>query len=182
MKTQPSIALNTTARSAIVATFAKAYDAAENSASHVHTVCETAQRYLKGAEVSKEDADAIIKDVANARGWKGDSLRARGSEVRVVLRAYPQLPETIDAYKAKTKSCTWHGALKLARLLNKCEGNVRKAVAQALETRNAAPVSPQGRAAGALKAWYKEARSDKKTAILKAAELLGLKLGIKLDA
>lgn len=182
MKTETST-LNATARSAIVSSFVRSYDAAENTGSHVTQVCEVAQRFLKGAEVSKDDADSIIKDIANARGWKADTLRARGSEVRVVLRAYPQLPEATEAFKAKVKACTWHQSLKLARLLNKNDGDVRKAVNMALETRAQSPGStPQGRTAGALKAWYKAAKSDKRTKILEAAGLLGLKLGVKLDA
>lgn len=181
MKTE--ITLNSMARSAIVSSFVKSYDATENTGSHVHTVCDVARRFLKGAEVSKDDADAIVKDVASARGWKGESLRARGSEVRVVLRAYPALPEAMESFKAKSKSCTWHAGLKLARLLNKNEGNVRKAVSMALETRGqSAGSTPQGRTAGALKAWYKTAKSDKRGKILEAAGLLGLKLGVKLDA
>lgn len=179
--TKQTTTLNSTARSAIVATFCSAMTAAENTGSHVTQVCETAQRFLKGTEVSKDDQDAIIKDIGTARGWKGDTLRARGSEVRVILRAYAQLPEAVESYKAKAKGCTWHNAMKLARLINKHE-KVSKAVALALEQKTAAPVSPQGRVAGGLKAWYKQAKGDKRASILQAAALLGLKLGIKLDA
>lgn len=179
------LVLNATARSAIVHSFVQSYDAAENTGSHVTHVCDTARRFLKGDPVSKDDADAIIKDVANKRGWKGDTLRARSSEVRIVLRAYAKLPEAMESLKAKVKSCTWHAGLKLARALNgKAEGNIAKAVRMVAEAgaNSGAKMHPTQRAAGALKAWYKVAKGEKRAVILQAAALMGLKLGIKLDA
>jgi hypothetical protein len=59
---------------------------------------------------------------------------------------------------------------------------VPKAIRAAFEKSEGHKGTPEGRAAGALKAWFKVARGAKKQAILEAASTLGLKLGVKLDA
>lgn len=174
--------LNSTARSAIVATFCNALDTAENTGSLVTQVCDVANKYLRGADITKDDSDEIISDMARARNWKDNVLRARSSEVRVVLRAYSVLGEAIQTYTRRAKKCDWHTSMKLARRINAGD-SIKQAVAAAFTKAEQSPKStPQGRTAGALKAWYKDARADKREAILKAAELLGLRLGVKLDA
>ncbi len=131
--------------------------------------------------MADEDRDAIKDDIAKARGWKGDSIKARTSEVNVVLKAYASLPEAIEAFKAKSPKCQWHDSMKLARLINK-GATIKDAVKQALTKKEGASSTVSGRTAGALKAWYKEANASKREAIIKAAELLNIKLGVKLDA
>jgi hypothetical protein len=182
--TTQSNTLSTTARSAIVSTFVHALTTAENTGNLVTQVCETANKYLKGAEISDADMSSIGHDIAKARNWKGPAARSRLSEVRVVLRASSTLPEAIKAYASKASKCDWHTSMKLARCLNRGE-SVKTAVSSAFvsnTTKQTSKSTPQGRTAGALKSWFKLAKGDKKTAILKAAEILGLKLGVKLDA
>lgn len=172
--------LSTTARSAIVSSFVDALAANESTGSLVTQVCDVSNKYLKGAEMGEEDRAAITNDIAKARGWKGPSLKSRVSEVNVVLKAYATLPEAIKAFAAKSPKCQWHDSMKLARRINKGD-SVKQAVAFALKKGSGASVPVSGRVASALKAWFNE-EPRKQEAILKAAELLGLKLSVKLDA
>ena len=174
--------LSLSARNAVAAAFCNAFDTAENTGSVVTQVCNVAHKYLHGAPIEKDDADSVINMIAKQRGWKGPALKSRSSEVRTVLAAYHELPKAVSAYHEKASKCDWHTALRLARFLKRGE-SVKGAVTQAFNTQTqSAKSTPQGRTAGALKAWYKEARSDKREQILKAANLLGIKLGVKLDA
>lgn len=176
--------LSLSARNAIASAFCSALDTQENTGSLVTQVCNVANKYLSGSEIAKEDSDHICNTISKQRGWKGAAIKTRCSEVRTVLRASVELPKAIHAYSEKAKKCDWHTGIKLARLLNKGE-SVTRAVSQAFNTQSAsdaARVSPQGRCAGALKAWFKIAKGDKRDQILKAAAILNIKLGVKLDA
>jgi hypothetical protein len=175
------LTLSTTARSAIVASYVDALSANESTGSLVTQVCDVARKYTKGADIAEEDRSAIVADISKARGWKGKSAKSRCSEVNVVLRAHASLPEAIEAYRAKAKSVQWHDSMKLARRINAGDSITQAVKAAFVSGGSGAKVSPSGRTAGALKAWYK-AEPRKREAILKAAELLNIKLGIKLDA
>ena len=177
---QLDAALSATARSAIVAAYIDALSANESTGSLVTQVCDVARKYTKGEAFSDDARTAIVADIAKARGWKGPSLKSRASEVNVVLKAHAQLPEAIDAFRTKAKRVQWHDSMKLARRLNAGD-SIAAAVRAAFTKSEGSKVSPSGRTAGALKAGYK-AEPRKRDAILKAAELLNLKLGIKLDA
>lgn len=172
--------LTATARSAIVSSFVDALATNESTGSLVTQVCDVARKYTKGADISDEDRSAIVSDIAKARGWGKNVLKQRASEVNVVLKAHASLPEAIDAFRTKAKRCQWHDSMKLARRLNAGD-SISAAVRAAFTTKPGGDVSPSGRAAGALKAWFK-AEPRKQKAILEAAALLGLKLGVKLDA
>ena len=173
--------LTATARSAIVSSFVDALSANESTGSLVTQVCDVARKYTKGADIADDDRSAIVSDIAKARGWKGKSAKSRCSEVNVVLRAHASLPEAIDAYRSRAKRCQWHDSMKLARRLNAGD-SIAAAVKAAFATGSqSAKSTPSGRTAGALKAWFK-AEPRKQKAILEAAALLGLKLGVKLDA
>jgi hypothetical protein len=174
--------LSATARSAIASSFVQALNANENSGSLVTHVCETAHRYLKGQPFDDTDMQATILDISRAKGWKGASLKSRCSEVRVVLKCYATLPDAVSAFRAKANGVQWHDAMKMARKLNAGE-SVPKAVRAAFESKGVQPKgTPEGRVAGALKGWFKVATGKKRTAILEAAAILGIKLGVKLDA
>jgi len=173
--------LSTTARSAIVASFVEALAANESTGSLVTQVCNVANKYSKGEALSDEDRSAIVSDIAKARGWKPASAKVRISECNAVLKAAPTLPEAIDAFRERSKGrCQWHDGMKLARRLNAGD-SITAAVKAAFTTKPGADVSPSGRVAGALKAWFK-AEPRKQKAILEAAALLNIKLGVKLDA
>ena len=172
--------LSTSARSAIVSAFVAALNTAENTGGLVHTVCEVVSRATKGATLSDADAKAIVTDIASAKGWKGASAAARMSEVRIVLRASDKLPEAIELFRKRAKGCTWHNSMKLARGLAKGK-SITQCVKAAFESNGKPTGTPEGRTAGALKAWHK-ASPRKRDAIIQAASILGLKLGIKLDA
>lgn len=172
--------LSTAARSAIASAYLSALNAQESSGSLIHTVCEVANRYTKGAAMADEDIKATVTDISKAKGWKGKSAASRESEVRVVLRAAHLLPDAIDAATKAKKVCDWHTGMRIARALNKGKTQPQ-AIKAAYETGSANKGTPEGRVAGALKGWYKVS-PRKRESILKAADLLGIKLGIKLDA
>lgn len=178
--------LNASARSAIVRAFSDALDSAENTGSVVTMVCNVAAKHLGGKALTSADVEEIARGVASARGWKGPSALARTSEVRQVLNAHEQLPGAITAFRERMGYCNYHQAVRLAREIRKAGGSATKAVKNAIQSIKAGGQSkgstPQGRTAAALKAWYKAAKSDKRELILRAAQLLGLKLGVKLDA
>ncbi len=180
MKAKQTASLSATARSAIVAAYVEALTTNESTGSLVTQVCDAANKYMHGEPIATGDRTAIAADIAKARGWKGTSLKSRISEVNVVLRAYDRLPEAIEGFTQRAKRCQWHDSMKIARRLNKGD-SVAKAIKAALLKDKGAKVSPAGRAAGALKAWFKVAPRKQK-AIVEAAELLGLKLGVKLNA
>lgn len=172
--------LSSTARSAIVSSFVEALAANESTGSLVTQVCDVARKYTKGEDFSDEDRSAIVSDIAKARGWKGASAKSRCSEVNVVLKAHASLPEAIGAFKSKAKRCQWHDSMKIARRLNAGD-SITQAVKAAFTKGESGTSTPSGRVAGALKAWFKsEPRKQEK--ILEAAALLGIKLGVKLDA
>ncbi len=173
--------LTSTARSAIVSSFVEALSANESTGSLVTQVCDVARKYTKGEDFSDEDRSAIVSDIAKARGWKGASMKSRTSEVNVVLKAHADLPEAIDLFSKKAKRVQWHDSMKLARRINAGD-TIAQAVKAAFVTgTDSKKVSPSGRAAGALKAWFK-AEPRKQEKILEACALLGIKLGVKLDA
>jgi hypothetical protein len=164
-----------------VSSFVDALSANESTGSLVTQVCDVARKYLKGEAMADEDRTSIIADISKARGWKGPSAKSRTSECNIVLKAYADLPEAIDALRTKAKRCQWHDSMKLARRINAGD-SISKAVAFALKAGSSGErVSPSGRTAGALKAWFK-AEPRKQKAILEACALLGIKLGVKLDA
>jgi hypothetical protein len=173
---------NMTGHKAIVAAFVSAYETAENTGSKLAEVCKLATATYKGREIPEEESQAMAQMIADARGWSGDTSKVRRSEICKVFGVYNMLPEGISQVREKRGACNWRDALKLATCLKKSEGNLKTALA-AFETKSENGTStPQGRAASALKGWYKVAKGDKKQKILEAATLLGLKLGIKLDA
>lgn len=171
-----------TMRDGIVVAFCDAYANAEDTGSRIGQVCALAHKAYKGAEVPADDAQYISDSIARQRGWDGNTAKVRKSEVRRVLSVYNVLGEGITAVREKVGSCDWRAALRLATLLKKHGSKLKPALASFYEQGEARKVSPQGRAAGALKGWYKVAKGDKRAVILKCAEMLGLKLGIKVDA
>jgi hypothetical protein len=170
-------ALSATARTAIVSSYVNALDSHENSGSLLTQVCETANKYTRGESLSEEDQKAIAAGVSSEKGWKGKTAASRESEVRVILRASAELPEAIEVFTTKNKRCDWHTGMKLARRLNKGD-NIAKAVKHVMQAiangGQGAKANPAGRTAAALKAWFAAARGEKKQAIRKAFELLGL--------
>lgn len=168
--------LSSTARSAIVSTYITALNTAENTGALVTQVCDVANKYTKGESLSDDDMVAIIGGIARERGWKGPALKTRSSEVRVVLKAAHTLPEAIKGFHHKAGKCDWHTSMKLARCINRGE-KVKDAISHTFANKSQSTKStPQGRTAAGLKAWFAVAKADKKIAITKAAELLGIRL------
>lgn len=173
----------TTGIRAIAAAFVSAYDAAENTGSKLGEVCKLANASYKGKPIPEEDAQHMAQMIVDARGWEGNTAKVRKSEINKVFAVYNVLPEAIEHTRRKRGGCNWRDALRLSTCLKKHDGALKSALA-AFEAQgeSVAKSTPQGRAAGALKAWYKVAKGDKREAILKAASVLNLKLGVKLDA
>lgn len=168
--------LSNTARTAIVSTYVEALSNAENTGALVTQVCDVANKYTKGEALSDEDMTAIVGGIARERGWKANVLKQRTSEVRVVLKAAHTLPEAIQGFHKRAGKCDWHTSMKLARCINRGE-KVKDAIAHTYANKSQSKGStPAGRVAAGLKAWFKEAKGDKRTAIVKAAELLNLKI------
>lgn len=170
-----------TGRDAIVAALATAYDAAANIGSKIGEACGVARSVYKGADVPKEDADYIVDQLAESRGWSGDVAKVRKSEARKVISVYSTLPEGIATLREKNGGCNWRDALKLATCLKQNGGKLRPALAAFRDGGNerGGKKNITGRVATALKRWYEKANGDKRRDILKAAELLNIKLGIK---
>lgn len=173
---------NTTGRDAIAAAFIQAYEVAENTGGKIADVCKLAAQTYKGKPVPEADAEHIVEKIASARGWNESSAKVRKSECRKVLGVYASLPEGISRVRSEHGACNWRDALKLATCLTKSEGKLTPALAAFNTNRESSTSTPQGRTAAALKAWYTKAKTDKREAILKAAQLLNIKLGVKLDA
>jgi hypothetical protein len=166
-----------TGRDAIAAAFINAYAIAENTGSKLAEVCSLAKQTYKGKDIPADDVKHIAATIVKARGWEGPTAKVRASECRKVLGVYARLPEAIDTVRAKHGGCNWRDALKLSTCLAKHDSD-RAALAAFEKEGSGSKATPQGRAAGALKAWYKVAKADKKQKILDAADLLGLKLNV----
>lgn len=170
------LTLSATARSAIVNTYITALASAENTGALVTQVCDVANKYTKGESLSDDDMTAIVGAISRERGWKGPAAKSRCSEVRVVLKASTQLPEAIKGFHKRVGKCDWHTSMKLARCINK-GAKIAQAITQTMASKTqSAKSNPPGRAAAALKAWFAIAKGDKKVAIMKAAEILNLKI------
>lgn len=169
-----------TGRDAVAAALAGAYDAAANIGSRIAEVCGIARTTYKGAEIPKDDVEHIATRVADARGWKDGARKVRMSEVRKVLGVYSVLPEGIKHVREKSESggCNWQAALRLATKLREHDGKLKPALAAFYKQREQEKANYSGRVAAALKKWYENSRGDKRVKILKAADELGLKLGV----
>jgi hypothetical protein len=161
-------------RTRIARAVCEALDTRDNTGGIITQVCNTARSIMRGKPFPAADMDAIVQDIAHDRGWKGDAIKVRSSEVRTILHTYAVLPEAIKHAQSKG-ACNWHFALKMARVLKK---NPKLAIAsvysKAGKASASAPVSPEGRIASALKALWKEKRAKRST-YTKVWELLGLK-------
>jgi hypothetical protein len=178
--------LNTAARGAIVRAFSDAFDSAENTGSVLTQVCNVAHKYIGDGTLTDDDTSAIVRGIVEHRRWPKDQVPARSSEVRTILAAHATLPRAIAAFRERVRVCNWHQAVKLAREIRNAKGNITKAVTAAVSASKRGSQSkgstPQGRTAAALKAWFKVAKGERRDTILKVAAMLGLKLGVKLEA
>lgn len=158
----------------IVSVLSTTYASYETGGSLVTQVCDVANSALRGAEIPSVERKLIVADVAEARGWKDQALKARSSEVNVILKAYATLGEAVRLFTKKNSGrCQWHDTMKLARRINAGDSTAQ-AVAAAFMKSEAKAGNPAGRVAGALKAWYKASKGEKRAKILKACELLGI--------
>jgi len=163
--------------SQVAAALANGFASVESSATILESICKVAQSAYKGKEIPADDMTAIVERMVTERGdaWQESTAAARKSEAKRVLQTYATLPEAI-ALARKVGPCNWRDGMTLARLLVKSEGNVKAAVKSFTDAGEAAPVKPQQRVAGALKAWFKVAKGEKRADIIKAATLLGLQI------
>jgi hypothetical protein len=160
-------------RRVIVQSFVAAMDARDNTGGIVTQVCNAARSICRGKPIGKEDQTAIVEDLADARGWKPDVLRARSSEVRVILDTYSELPTAIQ-HAQRTGTCNWHFALKVARLIRK--GKPATAAVSAARKKSTADAVPvEGRIASLLKKLIAE-KPRKRDAAMKAAHALNIVL------
>lgn len=159
------------------AALANAYGSIEMSASHLETVCKVAHEAFGGSDIAKDDETRIVERMVQERGdaWSEETATARKSEARRVLQCYTKLPEAIETVR-EDGPCDWRGGLKLARLIVKNEGDTAAAIEDFRKEGGGKKVTPEQRAAGALKAWFAKAKGEKRSKIIEAATLLGLKI------
>jgi hypothetical protein len=146
-------------------------------------ICSVAQEAAKGAPISSETLDAIMADVKRSDGVQALAPRTRDnvlSRYRTTLMVYDRLSDAIEAVKDSAGSITVHDAFALASLLRKGKSikDAAKMVSDKIRGKRAEPTKADyaKRAASALKAWFENSRGEKRVAILKAAESLGLKI------
>jgi hypothetical protein len=128
--------LDTATRSGLVRAFSDAYEGAGNNGTFVTQLCNSANALLKKRIVGDDDLEIIVSEVARKRGWKEASIRARKSEARAVLRVRETLPAAVASFRNRVKNCDWHQAMLLARFTAKFEGNVNRAVNEAVKVAN----------------------------------------------
>jgi hypothetical protein len=166
------------------AALANAYTSVEMSASHLDTVCRIAREAFGGAAISDDDQKRIVERMAQERGdaWTEETATVRKSEARKILQSYTALPEAIATVR-EDGACDWRGGIKLARLIVKHEGYAKAAVEAFKAEGGGKKVTPEQRAAGALKAWFAKSKGEKRANIIKAADLLGLKIkGVNVES
>jgi hypothetical protein len=175
--------LNTQAVSKIVRSVGEAISNIGQSANIVTQVCETARSVADGVALSTDDIDKITGDVAKLSHVREMKPRTRDNVVsrwRTVLATYASLPAAEKALRDRMGRASWHDAMALASKLRK-GATVKDAVASVASIMDgkkseASKADNAKRTASALKAWLKNAKGDKRAAILKAGDLLGLKL------
>ena len=166
------------------AALANAYTSVEMSATHLETVCNVARSAYGGEAIPEDAQKAIVERMAQERGdaWSEETATVRKSEARKVLQAYSTLPEAIATVR-EDGPCDWRGGIKLARLIVKHEGDTAAAVEAYKAEGGGKKVTPEQRAAGALKAWFAKAKGEKRANIIKACDLLGLKVkGVNVES
>lgn len=142
----------------VVVAFVDAFAAHESSGSRIVDICKAARGMFKGKPVPDDAATEIVDAVVAARGWQDKVATVRRSECKRVLSVYAVLPEGIERVRKERGACLWTDALRLATKIKANDGNLAKGLAAFMES-GGSVVSPKGRAAGALKQWYK---ADKK--------------------
>jgi hypothetical protein len=166
------LTLATAQRRPIITAVCNALDARDNTGTFVTQVCNVVRSTMHGKPLSDADAKAIVDDVADARGWRGDTANTRKSEVRVILDTYAVLPELVRYAKDKG-NCNWHFALKMARVRRKDPKLSVASVYSKASKKGGATVTPEGRIASALKALWKAKRA-KRSVYTQVWELLKL--------
>jgi len=164
---------NITGRTAVANAISSALYSVQSNGILMVEIASTANRHFKGEEIPADDITAIANNVGDSQGWKGKTLTARVSEVRVILRACDKLPKYLEAMKKAVGDYSWHDAMKLARRANKGD-SVAAAVAFVKNNKvtSQSSVNPQGRAAGALSQLYGSVKGERRDAVRKAIKML----------
>lgn len=167
--------MSNSAIKSVSAAFVQALATVDSTGNAVTTVCNAARAAFKGEAIDSDGMKAIVTNIADARGWKGVTLKVRSSEVRAVLETYSVLPEAHKALAPAT--FTYHDALKLARCLRANDLKIKPALAayrkRAATSEKAAPV-PKDRATKWIGKMYQAASPAKREKILQACVLLGI--------
>lgn len=109
--------VNGTGRAAIARVMSDAYDNVANIGRNVvQTICSAVEKVYRGADIPKEDCDAIVDELATLRGWDEKSAKVRKSEARAILSVYSELPNAAAKLADKGKG-NWKDAVNLARKL-----------------------------------------------------------------
>lgn len=123
-----TVSVNRNAVNAISGAITRGLREVNGTGSLLTQVCKVAQSMYRGKAIPKIDVAAILDDLAQRMGWKGDASNVRRSEYKSVLAQYHVLPEAMAALVARQGRCTWHDGIALSRLLK--SGGVAKAVSQ----------------------------------------------------
>ena len=106
-----------------------------------------------------------LADALSAKlGWAGTPReKVNKSEARAIIRQHSVIPELVTAMRAKYGKCGYHDAVKVCRLIPKCENDLGKAVKQFGATPEPGKSDPEGNAKRALKSLYNSMRDARKT-------------------
>lgn len=151
--------VNDSGRLAIAQVMHEALDSVANIGRNVvTTICGAVRKVYKGAEIPKDEQDAIVNELALRRGWSDAEARVRKSEARAILCTYAELPGAAAKLAAKGKG-NWKDAVSLARKLR--NGDSTTAAIAALTAEGTSKKrSPKAQAALLLKRVLKIKKLD----------------------
>ena len=147
----------------VVTALAEGIATAKNSAGALIAFCTAAAKAGLPKTMPEPDVVAIVDALSLKLGWNGTPReKVSKSEARSLVRQHALLPEAITAMRAKTGSCGYHDAVKVARAIKE-HGNIGDAILALTTRKEVAKADPQIAVARALKTWYGAVRDSNKS-------------------
>jgi hypothetical protein len=116
------------------------------------------------AEVPDAHASQLADALSVKLGWNGTPReKVNKSEARAIIRQHAQIPELVVAMRAKYGKCGYHDAVKVCRLIPKCDNDLGKAVKQFGVVPDAKATDYNANAMRAIKSLYAATRDARKT-------------------
>jgi hypothetical protein len=115
-------------------------------------------------EVPEAHASQLADALSAKMGWAGTAReKVNKSESRAIIRQHSVIPELIVAMRAKYGKCGYHDAVKVCRLIPKCDNDLTKAVKQFGVVPDAKATDHNANAERAIKSLYAATRDARKT-------------------